>query len=99
MRVRPVIADQRAEIGDAGQRADILDRDQVADVPGKCVDDERITKRTQRVQRPGNTPCKVAILENVGLEFEHEQQDDPGRGVDGRRVSIDDVAESNSVGV
>jgi hypothetical protein len=74
-----------------------LHRDQVANVAEKRPDDESVADCAQAVQGPGDRAREVLILENAGLEFKHQQQDNPGGRIDGCRVGADQVTNTNAI--
>ncbi len=48
------------------------------------------------MQGPGHPAREVLVVQDGRLQLEHEQQDDPGSGIDGRRKRLGVVAENES---
>src|SRR5690606_9615260 len=87
-----------AEVGCSGQGSAGAQQEQEhGEVAEEGIDDDDVTERPQDMQRNPDTSCGLLVREHEGLQLEHQQQDDPGRGVDAGRERLDDVAETETV--
>ncbi len=70
---------------------------EIDDIAVEGVHDERVTDGTEAVQAQRDRRREVTVLEHVGFELEHQQQNDPRESVDRRCIRFDDVGQTDAV--
>ena len=50
------------------------------------------------MQRPRDSPREMPVVEYIGFQFEHEQQDNPGDRIDTRGEPFNDISQVDAIG-